>query len=63
MDQNQPNEDKKGHTWELFQARPMNRNIPDGNQKHVYAAPPPTVLHISKCGVEVPVPSPLDWRD
>jgi hypothetical protein len=51
------------HTWELFQVKEMRPNNPAGNQEHVYAAPPPTVLHKSRCGVVVPVPSPLDWRD
>lgn len=63
MDQNQPNEVKEHHTWELFQARAMKPNPIIERVPHVYASPPPTVQHQTQCGIEVPVPSQINWRD
>lgn len=63
MDQNQPNEVKEHHTWELFQARAMKPNTSAESKSPLYAAPPATVLHKTECGICVPVPAPINWRD
>ena len=63
MDKNEPDQNENCHTWELFQARPMNPNPPAKIQEHLYAAPPATKPYTTQHGLVIYVPVEPNWRD